>query len=347
MKQQKIFIALLLICGGLLSLALHEPEKFSRTGFAMNTLISMSVYNDDNKILDDAFNLLNKLDKELSMYDLSSDISRINFNAGVKSVKVPNEVVDVIKDSLRTYELTGGIFNPLIGSVTKLWKINEDDNIIPNSESLDAAIKLSDIQNLEINENENEIFLKTKGCILDLGGIAKGYASDKIAELFKNSGIKSALIDLGGNIYVVGKKFEDDSNWNIGVRDPSSPYGTPSLVLSVNDTSVITSGGYERFKIIDGKKYTHFFNVKTGEAITNDLLSVTVITPDGSLADGLATAFMASGYEKSLEILKNISPEIGVIFIRYINNELEIITTENLRNSISREKYKISYIVMD
>ena len=342
--KRKIFVALIFICCGLLSLALREPEKISRSSFSMNTLISMSVYADNDKILDEAYTLLNKLDKELSMYDLSSDISKINFNAGLESVKVPDEVVEVVKDSLRLYEMTGGVFNPLIGSVTKLWKINEADGVIPNQESLDAAVKLSDIKNLEINEDENKIFLKTQGCVLDLGGIAKGYASDKIAELFKSSGIKSALIDLGGNVYVVGKKLEDNSNWNIGVRDPSAPYNSPALVLSVHDTSIITSGGYERFKVIDGKKYTHFFDVKTGEAITNDLLSTTVITPDGSLADGLATAFMASGYKKSLEILKNIPADTGVVFIRYINNEPEIIATENLKEAISREKYRINYI---
>ena len=342
--KRKIFAALILICCGLLSLAMREPEKFSRAGFLMNTLINMSVYTDDNKILDNAYGLLNKLDKELSMYDLSSDISKINFNAGVESVKVPDEVIEVVKDSLRLYDLTGGVFNPLIGAVTKLWKINKADGIIPSQESLDAAIKLSEIKNLEINHNNNEIFLKTKGCVLDLGGIAKGFASTKIAELLKKRGVKSALIDLGGNVYVVGKKLEDNSNWNIGVRDPSSPYNSPALVLSIHDTSIITSGGYERFKTINGKKYTHFFDAKTGKSITNDLLSVTVITPDGSLADGLATAFMASGYEKSLKILKNIPDKIGVIFIKYDSSEIEIIATENLSEKISREKYPIRYI---
>ncbi len=335
--------ALILILCGLLSLALREPGKISRAGFSMNTLINMSVYADDDKILDEAYGLLNKLDKELSMYDLSSDISKINFNAGVKSVKVPREVVEVVKDSLRLYDLTGGVFNPLIGAVTKLWKINKADGVLPSPESLDVAIKLSGIKNLEINNDE--IFLKSKGCVLDLGGIAKGYASYKIAELLKNRGVKSALIDLGGNVYVIGKKLEDNSNWNIGVRDPSNPYNPPALVLSVHDTSIITSGGYERFKTINGKKYTHFFDSKTGKSITNDLLSATIITPDGSLADGLATAFMASGYEKSLEILKNISDEIGVVFIKYDGSKIEIIATENLRKKISREKYKICYII--
>ncbi|MBQ7196112.1 MAG: FAD:protein FMN transferase, partial [Synergistaceae bacterium] len=250
--------------------------------------------------------------------------------------------VDVVKESLRVYKLTDGVFNPLIGPVTRLWKINQADGVAPTQASLDAAIKLSDIKNLEIEDEK--IFLKSPGCVLDLGGIAKGFASDRIAALLKNFGVKSALIDLGGNVYVVGKKLEDDSDWNIGVRDPSAPYNSPALVLSVHDTSVITSGGYERFKIIDWKKYSHFFDVKTGESITNDLLSATIVTPDGSLGDGLATAFMASGYEKSLKIMKNIPDDTGVILIRYVEGGLKISATENLREAISREKYEIEFV---
>ena len=343
--KKKFFATLILILCGLVSFAVRgnvKVENFSREGFSMNTLIRMMIYSQDKKILDDAYDLLNRLDKELSMYDPSSDISKINFMAGSKSVDVPFEVVDAVKNSLRLHELTDGIFNPLIGPVTKLWKINQNDNSIPSPESLDAAIKLSDIKNLEIDGKK--IFLKNKGCVLDLGGMAKGFASDRIAELFKSNGVKSGLIDLGGNICVVGKKPEDNSNWNIGVRDPSSPYGVPALVLSVNDTSIITSGGYERFKTVNGKKYTHFFDVKTGKSITNDLLSVTIVSKNGALADGLATAFMASGYEKSLEIMKNISDEFDVIFIRLKEDKIEISASKNLRDSISREQYPVKFI---
>ena len=344
--KKKIFLSIILILLALFSYSFNKNEKkFSREGFSMNTLIRMTVYADDEKILDGAYDLLNKLDKELSMYDLSSDISKINSNAGIKKFKTNSDVIEVIKDSKKLYDLTDGVFNPLIGPVTRLWKINNADNTIPSPESLDAAIKLSDIKNLEINNEE--IFLKVKGCVLDLGGIAKGFASAKIAEFFRDKGIKAGLIDLGGNIYVIGKKLEDNSAWNIGVRDPSSPYGVPAIVLSVNDTSVITSGGYERYKTVNGKKYSHFFDTKTGKSITNDLLSATVVTPDGSLADGLATAFMASGYEKSLEMLKNkkIPSSTGVILIRLKeNNKLEISATENLKKFISRAKYEIKII---
>lgn len=360
--KKKIFTTMILVfCAlgigtRLWSLAFRKPEKISRQGFSMNTLINMTVYADDEKILDEAYGLLDRLDKELSMYDPSSDISKINFNAGVSSwrsasgVKVPDEVIEAVEDSLRLYELTGGVFNPLIGPVTKLWKINKADNKIPTRAELDEAIKLTDIENLEIRPGE--IFLKTKGCVLDLGGIAKGFASGKIISMLKDSGVKSALIDLGGNVHVLGKKLEDDSDWKIGVRDPLSPHGVPAIVLDVHDAAVITSGGYERYKKVSGEVYGHFFDA-SGNSVRNDLLSVTVVTTDGSLGDGLATAFMVSGYEKSLKILGELgvrpghgwrSEELGVIFIRLVGGEVEIDVTGNLRAVVSRGRYNVKFI---
>ena len=338
--KRKIFFTISFLLILVLCFRTSEAKLISRDGFAMNTLIRVSVYSDDVKILDDAYKLLSRLDNLFSMYDENSQISKINSLAGIEKFNAAPEVCEIIEKSLKVYEISNGVFNPLIGPVTKLWKINRADNKIPSPESLDKAVKLSEISNLEIEDNN--IFLKNEGCILDLGGIAKGYASEKISAMLKNSGVESALIDLGGNVQTLGKKI-DGSNWNIGIRDPSDPVNV-ALVLSVNDTAVITSGGYERYKIVNGKKYSHFFDSKTGNSITNDLLSVTVVTPDGSLADGLATAFMAAGFEKSLEILKNIPTSTGVIFIRLNNDKIEIFASENLQNSITKSRYALKFV---
>ena len=340
--KRKIFVVLVILIAGLyLSYAGHASE-FTRIGWSMNTLISMKIYSDTDKPLNDAYNLLAELDAKLSMYNSESDIDKINSQAGHEKFNTDSKVIEVIKDSLRVHEISEGVFNPLIGSITRLWKINQADNKIPSREELDTAIKLSDISNLQLDNNS--VYLKHEGCVLDLGGIAKGYASTKISDMLKSEGVESGLIDLGGNVQVIGKK-PDGSNWVIGVRDPLSTRGAPALVLSVNDTAIITSGNYERYKIVDGKKYSHFFDYKTGESILNDLLSVTVIAPDGSLADGLATAFMASGYEKSLGLLKNVPESVGVIFIRQgEGGNLDVIATKNLMSVITRSKYQVSYV---
>ena len=342
--KHKYLVAILLIFAGLFSWAVTPLPEVSRSGFAMNTLIRMSAYTNDNSLIDDAYALLSKLDNQLSMYNPSSDISRINSFAGTQKIGVPSSVVEVVRDSYRLYEITGGIFNPLIGAVTKLWKINRADNSIPSPDSLENALTLSEIHNLVISEDC--IFLKNKGCVLDLGGIAKGYASKKIADLFRYRGVTSGLIDLGGNIYVIGKK-PSGSDWRIGIRDPLDPSGNPALVLAVNDCSVITSGGYERFKIVDGKRYSHFFDPKTGASVMSDLLSATLVTPDGSLGDGLATAFMIAGFNESAKILRKISSMPGAIFIREGKDGTpEILASSNLKEAVTGSKYPVSFFTV-
>ena len=338
--KRKYLVTALLIFAGIFSWAIAPVHEVSRDSFAMNTLIRMTFSTKDEAVLDDAYALLHELDASLSMYNPSSDISRITRLAGEERVNVPPSVVEVVRDSRRLYDLTDGVFNPLIGAVTRLWKINRADGKIPSREELDAVIGLSNIENLDVSDDS--VFLKQKGCVLDLGGIAKGYASKKIADLAKSRGVTSGLIDLGGNIYVVGKKPDGDT-WKIGVRNPLKPQGAPELALSVEDCAVITSGGYERFKVVDGKRYTHFFDPKTGEAVMSDLLSVTIVTPDGSLGDGLATAFMIAGFGKSVSMLGKMQDAPGVVFIREKDGEPEILASMNLKDKIFRCVHTVKF----
>ena len=333
--KRKYIIALILILAGLYSFYIRPDEIFSRTGMAMNTVIRLSIKAHDDDSLEDAFDLLRSLDESLSMYDPSSDVACINDYAGICTVYVPPYVVDVVRKAVHLHDITDGIFNPLIGAVTRLWKINRADGSIPSTESLDEAVKLTDISKMVIQRNN--IFLKEKGCVLDLGGIAKGFAGDKIAGLFRKNGITSALIDLGGNICVVGKNF-DGELWKIGIRDPFEPFSAPALVVSVHDCSVITSGNYERFKIVDGKKYSHFFDPKTGNSIINDLLSVTVIHEDGALADGLATAFMTAGFDKACKMSKTLG--VKTVLIR---NDRIIFASDSLKDIISQNKFQVMF----
>lgn len=340
--KRKIFVVIPLILAGLLSWQIAPEPEHSRNGFAMNTLIHMTLFSRDDNLINDAYELLAKLDNSLSMYNPSSDISRINSSAGREKFHATPEVIEAVKNSMHIYDITGGIFNPLIGPVSRLWSINRADNTVPTQASLDIAIRLSNIDNLELTDNS--IYLKHEGCIMDLSGIAKGYASEKLAAFLKSRGVKSGIMDLGGNVYVIGKNNKSGENWKIGVRNPLEIRGAPVLVLSVSDCAVITSGNYERYKIVDGKKYSHFFDSKTGDSIMSDLLSVTLVTPDGSLADGLATAFMICGYDEAVRILANLSPMPGVIFIRENSQgEPEITASENLRDKIINSRYAVNF----
>lgn len=332
---RKFLFALVLVLAGICSFYLSHDEIFSRQDMAMNTLIRISIKAHDDNALNDAFTLIHSLDFSLSLFNPSSDISRINSNAAITPVHVNADTVSVIRKATALHDLTDGTFNPLTGPLTKLWKINHNDGFIPSQESIDMAVMFTDINNLVINHNS--VYLKHSGCIIDLGGIAKGFAGDLTAELFRTKGVTSALIDLGGNICVVGYNFEGQ-NWKIGIRDPFEPLSNPALVVNVHDTNVITSGNYERFKVLNGKKFSHFFDTKTGMSVMNDLLSVTIIHPDGSKADGLATAFMTMGFDKA----KVYAKRLGVMTV-LIRNDKSIHASENLRNIISANKFHIEF----
>lgn len=333
--MRKFFVVAVLLLVVLVSWAASPVHEYSRAGFAMNTLIRMSVNAGDDEVLDGAFALLAELDNQLSMYNPSSDLAEVNSLAGKEKYFAPSDVINAVKGALRVHDLTNGVFNPLIGAVTKLWRINSNDGTLPTSNDMANALSLTDINNLEVSDTY--IFLKKEGAVLDLGGIAKGYASDRIAAFFRDNGVTSGLMDLGGNVYVVGKK-QDGSDWRIGIRAPLNPRSTPAVVLNVHDTSVITSGNYERYKVIDDKRYSHFFDPKTGESINSDLLSVTVITPDGTLADGLATAFMITSFDSSKKVLQGL-PEVGAVFI----TQYGISATRNLEGVITYPESGVTY----
>ena len=333
--KRKYIVALVLVLTGILSYYLRPDEIFSRSGMAMNTLIRMSIKAHDDNSLNDAYFLLDSLDFSLSMFNPSSDISRINSLAGISSADVGADTVSVIRKAVAIHDMTDGTFNPLIGSLTRLWKINHNDSIIPPQDSIDIAVNFTDINNLTLHHNS--VYLKHNGCVLDLGGIAKGFAGDAIAQLFRNYGVTSALIDLGGNICTVGFNFEGEL-WKIGIRDPFEPFTKPALVVHVHDCSVITSGNYERFKILNGKKFSHFFDPKTGNSIINDLLSVTVIHNDGSIADGLATAFMIMGLNNACIYARKLN--VKTVFIR---NDKTIFASESLKHNVSDNKFQIVF----
>lgn len=325
---------LVLIVAALLFLRGRQPlerhHTVARSGVSMNTTIHISATGGDKRELEDvlgeAFSLLDNLNGQLSLFQEGSALSRINEAAGVEPIRVSPDVFSVIEDAREACALTDGAFNPLVGPLTKLWRINrqtppeaESTDLharmrfrLPDAASIDALLPLTRTENLEMY-GPDRVYLRQKGCMLDLGGIAKGYASLRLADLFREHGIASALLDLGGNIYAVGAQ-PDGAPWRIGIRNPLESGGAPIAILSAADTAVVTSGTYERFKIIDGVRYSHFFDPTTGYPVRNALLSATVVTPDGTLADALATAFMVMGPERSTKFLKD-RPELGAILI--------------------------------
>ena len=354
------FLIILAAGGYVLWQHLNQEVTVSRDGFSMNTVIRISVTGKEKTArlaLEESFVLLERLNDELSLYREGSTLSKINARAGEEALPVSPDVFAAVSKAREACQLTGGVFNPLSGPITKLWKINQSPDepeafTLPERASLDAALALTGPDGLELvpapeKDKGGSVRLVRRGAALDLGGIAKGYASTRIVELLHTRGISSALVNLGGNVHVLG--MNKGVPWNIGIRNPMTDSNEPvALVLSISDEerkgmAVVTSGGYERYRVVDGVRYSHFFDPRTGMPVQNDLLSATVVTADGAMADALDTAFMIMGSERAMSFLTP-HPELGAVLIRRnAAGGLDILVTENLRGKIRRPLVKARF----
>ncbi len=272
----------------------EEPERSEI--FVMSTYVSQQVYGEQKaEAVKKVNELLVSLEKELSLYIEGSDIDRINKNAGIAPVEVSDYTYELVKKAKEYSELSEGRFDITIAPVTLLWAIDSDHPTVPEQAQLDEALKLVDYRKIQLDDEKKSVYLETKGMALDLGGVAKGYIAGRIWEEYQKYAIKTALVSIGGNICAYGLK-PDGKPFKLGIRDPLSTVSTDIIgKLTVTDRIVATTGAYERYFEKDGKRYHHVLDPKTGYPVDSDLLSVTVICPDGGLADYLSTTLFIGG----------------------------------------------------
>lgn len=295
-----------------------NTEKLAiKSDFVIGTICTIKIPKSKkaDKILNLCFEELKRLESILSANSNISELAKVNNKASTKPIKLSDELFELISLSKKISEQTDGAFNPAIGRIVKLWNIGFENERVPKKDEIEKFLPFTKTENLLLN-SQKEIFLQNGNVQIDLGAIAKGYACDKIYSLLKDQGVKSAVIDFGGNIFVLGKKFFTKQNWNVGVRNPNGKVNDVLITLELADTSVVTSGIYERFFFEGGIRYHHILDPKTGYPAQNDLASVSVICKNSTYADALATAFSVLGYKKSLEVLKRFSEQkIQVVFI--------------------------------
>ena len=250
------------------------------------------------QLYEELFARLAEIDARFSTTRDDSDLSTVNAAAGLHAVKVHEDVLFVVGRALDYARLSDGAFDPSIGPLVRLWGINTDHARVPAQEEIDAVLPLVDWHKIELDENACTIFLQEKGMALELGGIAKGYAADELVKILDARKVRRAIIDLGGNVYVYGKK-KDGSDWKVGVKNPLEAEGEPALVLSLGrNISVVTSGVYERFFIADGIRYHHILDTRTGRPADGDCLSATIVAASSLEADALSTIAFLLGAEK-------------------------------------------------
>ncbi|MCX8082270.1 MAG: FAD:protein FMN transferase [bacterium] len=272
----------------------------SREEPALGTFISITTEKTPNCeiILDNAFSLIKDIEKKFSRFISDSEISRLNRN---KKIDASEDLIYVIKKSIEISRITGGAFDITVLPLIKLYKESEKKGIPPSAEEIKHILKYIGYKKIKIKD---KYILIPEGTELDTGGIAKGYIVDKVALFLKQQGLKNGLINAGGDIYCFGKN-PDGEKWKIGIRDPFNKEKTLKI-LYLSNCGIATSGDYERYLSIKGKKYGHIINPLTGKTVQNFPVSVTVIAKDTTTADGFATAFFVLGVEKSIRLANNL-----------------------------------------
>ncbi len=275
--------------------------------FFLNSILTLDIYDtglDNAKINQEVEDRVRELENKMSTKIATSEVSKINDNAGIDKVKVSDDTYTVIKEALKYGKISKGKFDITVGNLVDLWGIGTENEKVPSKEEIQKALATVDYNKVEIDDNNKTVFLKDKGMKIDLGAIAKGYVADDIVKILEKDGVRSAIINLGGNVYVYGNK--GGKNFKIGIRNPLSPDPNDYLgIYQSQNESVVTSGVYERFFEKDGKRYHHILSTSDGYPIDNNLISTSIITKSSMDADALSTTTFALGLEEGLKLIEN------------------------------------------
>lgn len=258
----------------------------------------------------------------ISSWDKHSQTSEINRNAGVKPVRADRELFDLIQRSIRISKLTDGAFDITVGPLIDLWKIDGGTIVLPDSQSIHETRFLVDYNAVVLNADHQTVYLEKKGMKLGFGAIGKGYVAELLKEKLIERDVFAGMISAGGDIVVWGKHPKNEY-WSIGIADPNEDDGLIGY-LKLGDNAVVTSGNYEKFIEIDGKKYTHIIDPNSGVPVEG-VKSVSIICPNAELADALATSCFVLGIEKSLKLLNQLSGIEGLL----IDSQNNIHTTNS------------------
>lgn len=331
MKIKYVTILLLCICLPLVFVGCDSKseEPVSRETYLMGTIINIKAYGKNaDKAVQASVDKISDIENKMSLNISTSEINKINKNAGIAPVKVSKNTFDVVKASLIYGEKTKGSFDITVEPLVSLWGIGTDKARIPSKDEISNALSLINYKDVVINEKESTIMLKRKGQAIDLGAIAKGYTADELKKVLLNYNVSSAFLNLGGNVYVLGNK-PDKTPWKIGVQNPLEPRGDYLGIVSVSDKSVVTSGNYERFFERNGKRYHHIFDTKTGYPAEKGLISVSIISDKSIDGDALSTSVYTLGLDEGKKLIESLK-DVEAVFV---TNDKKVYTTSGLKDT--------------
>src|SRR6056297_1321368 len=304
-----------------------KNTKISSREFLLDTHVTITLYGiEDESLFPEIFSEIERLENILSVHIEGSDLDLLKDNAGIKPIQVSEDTIKVIEKSIKYSKLTNGLFDITSGPLIDLWGIGTGSEKIPSPDEIDEAIDLIDYTKIQIDKDNNTVFLEDKGMIANLGAIAKGYIADQVEDKLYELDVDSAIINLGGNVQLIGDK-PDGSLFRIGIQDPDETRGGNIGIYTGKDVTIVSSGDYERYFIEDGIRYHHILNPKTGYPADTEIKSVSIITEESFEADALSTSVLLSGWDKGIKMVENLK-DVEAIFINknhqvYVNYGLK------------------------
>ncbi|MBK5201164.1 MAG: FAD:protein FMN transferase [Spirochaetaceae bacterium] len=291
----------------------------SQSRLLLGTSCKITIYDyPTEQAFSQSFERIEDIENKMSIRIPSSEVSLINKNAGINPVVVSDDTFKVIKEAIEVADLSNGAFDPTVGPLVSAWNIGSDDARVPPQEEIDSLLPLIGYKMVTLNEKKKSVYLEKKGMMIDLGGIAKGYAADEVAKILSSNNIEKAIINLGGNVLTIGTRV-DGTKWRIGVQNPEEKRGGYVMIVHLEDLALVTSGPYERFFKVDGVTYHHILDTTTGYPVVTNLTSASIIASNSFIADALSTAIYSLGLEKGLALINSID-NVEAVFIDNNNN---------------------------
>ena len=331
----------LLLCLSLISLA--QKQSHTKVLLLMGSRFELTAVSPDQdkamKAIESGIEEIKRIEKLISSWDTNSQTSEVIRNAGVKPVIVDQELFNLIRRSLKISNLTHGAFDISYASMDKVWYFDGRMKELPDSSVVKASVAKINYKNIILNPEKRTVFLKEKGMKIGFGAIGKGYAANKALNIMSKMGLSGALVNASGDLISWGKD-EGDKDWKIGIVNPKQK-GKVFSWLNINETAVVTSGNYEKFVTLNGQRYSHIIDPRTGYPVKG-LSSVSIICPNAELADALATSVFVLGKEKGIELINKLKGIECLI----ITDKQELFTSDNLhldyiQKPITNHKYQI------
>lgn len=312
-----------------------ENRIHQRVQRLMGNRFEISVVSTDadwaNARIEEAIAEISRIERLLTTYSEQSQTNQINANAGIRPVSVDPDVFALVQRSLRLSELTQGAFDITYGSIDKrLWNFDTTMTALPDPQTARRMVRLINYRNVVLDSVNSSVFLKEKGMRIGFGGIGKGYAAEQTKRLLQQLGVESGVVNAAGDLTTWGTQ-PNGQPWTIGIADPNAarntnPAGRAFSYLAISNMAIATSGNYEKYALIDGKRYSHTIDPKTGYPVTG-IKSVTIIAPNAELADALTTPVMVMGVGVGLDLINQMS-HLAVIII---DDADQVHTSANIR----------------